>query len=78
MSPEDVLNEADKLLSSSVCEELDCMEAFHPEKMTENEKAAHEVFSLLYRLIHSHNKRNCCYDVHRAWRESSEKLAGAK
>lgn len=75
MTPEEVINAADKLLHADVCQELEIRSALHPEKLTQDEREAHLVFSLLYRLIHSHNTRASCYRVHGDWRAESEKVA---
>jgi len=62
---------ADRLLHE--CEDLSMEYNLDSKDLTDKEKYLIKLTDQLYKIIHSINKYNCCYDAHDRWREETEK-----
>ena len=67
----ELLEAVESIVADDACEEWDCIEALHPNELTDREKQMHEKLSAVYRLIHGSNPNHICYHVHEDWRKEA-------
>jgi hypothetical protein len=72
MTDQEVILLIDHIAGDDFCNDAELRLAFHPEELTDMERACIRKLLDIYTIAHSHDKSNSCYGVHVAWRSEAE------
>ena len=64
-----LLSKIEEIVGGDFCSNMEFTSAMGREFKQEEAKEMERVIGKIYRLVHSHNKDNCCYDTHQSWRD---------
>jgi hypothetical protein len=64
---EKILDKVESITCDDFCSDIE-MELYEGDVLSKKEKIMAEKLRLIYRLIHGHNPKHSCYDMHEDWR----------
>lgn len=77
ISPLMALQAIERIVGDDFCEDINCLLAFHPERVSDREKVSIEKLAAIYRIAHSNDPSHSCHHVHRGWRGETEAMLNA-